>query len=590
MDTLSDQARKRAREMIRNKFSSVDQLDDTGILASQLEKELNIVNAKLNSEVQSKLDSLKSAVDLMDESETKLTKLFKNITKIDEKIALTNTTISKTERLKYAHNARDNITKVMDQVKFFVNVPQRVDQLKELLSSNPLHLREVFLEALKLESLRAALMKELKVSRHRRRSMTTMTRESMDMGLQQRRDSIIGIGDYSNETKETVEKQLKVVPELVRDVKSLVLSHIDRMFDIAEENPALLVQAFEIIEMQQEYNDRRNIANERLMKDTLTEDDMKLNNSQKKNAKFFEQTGIKVELYENIHADVEQRLRDMFDRAVEGEFEREEHKLAGPKATAVRMMGTQLLTKIKYFQNSILPCIPPSYDAMFIFMEAFEFKLLPELREMLRSLADMKVSEILDIISWFEYLISSLEDFSTCSPEHPDARKPAVNEINAMKAEMMLEYKERIKSQVHQWFNNIKSRENEITKSTDNTLITSHPEDMFNIIHAQLNVAKEKLPPEYVKEVAIACLQVLQDVQRQSYDTLQHNLTSLDAETLCAIVNDNQRMEEKCREFTDEMLRYVRDNEERDMLDGIANEVATEYLLIANKAVTSIAR
>ncbi len=138
--------------------------------------------------------------------------------------------------------------------------------------------------------------------------------------------------------------------------------------------------------------------------------------------------------------------------------------------------------------------------------------------------------------------------------------------------------------------NTWKQRSKEITKSTDNTLITSYPEDIFNIIHAQLNVAKEKLPQEYVKEVAIACFQVLQDVQRQSYDTLQHNLTSLDAKTLCAIVNDNQRMEEKCREFTDEMLLYVRDYEERDMLDGNGNEVATEFLLIANQAVKSISR
>ncbi len=73
----------------------------------------------------------------------------------------------------------------------------------------------------------------------------------------------------------------------------------------------------------------------------------------------------------------------------------------------------------------------------------------------------------------------------------------------------MLEYKERIKNQVIEWFDNIKKQPLELNKNTNGLLVTPNPEDMFNIIHAQLEVAREKLPLEYTKEVAIACLQVL---------------------------------------------------------------------------------
>ena len=72
----------------------------------------------------------------------------------------------------------------------------------------------------------------------------------------------------------------------------------------------------------------------------------------------------------------------------------------------------------------------------------------------------------------------------------------------------MLEYKERIKNQVIEWFDNIKKQPLELNKNTNGLLVTPNPEDMFNIIHAQLEVAREKLPLEYTKEVAIACLQV----------------------------------------------------------------------------------
>jgi hypothetical protein len=99
---------------------------------------------------------------------------------------------------------------------------------------------------------------------------------------------------------------------------------------------------------------------------------------------------------------------------------------------------------------------------------------------------------------------------------------------------------------------NIKKQPLEIVKSSNNTLITSNPEDMFNIIHAQLDVARslsplsplspllssfspthsslshgrEKLPKEHIKEVAFSMLQVLQEVQRQSYDSLSERFRS----------------------------------------------------------------
>lgn len=115
-------------------------------------------------------------------------------------------------------------------------------------------------------------------------------------------------------------------------------------------------------------------------------------------------------------------------------------------------------------------------------------------------------------------------------PPDPDLSLP---QYSNLKTELLMEYKERIKSQVHEWFANIAAQSVEISVS-DKMLITNKPEDMFNIIHAQISVAHEKLPPEYVKEVGIACLQVLQDVQRQTYDML-HNQKSDGKPRSCAL-------------------------------------------------------
>ena len=54
-----------------------------------------------------------------------------------------------------------------------LRVPERVAYLRELLDSDPSRLKEVFLESLKLESLRFALVDEIEQNRGRRGSTIT---------------------------------------------------------------------------------------------------------------------------------------------------------------------------------------------------------------------------------------------------------------------------------------------------------------------------------------------------------------------------------------------------------------------------------
>lgn len=82
-----------------------------------------------------------------------------------------------------------------------------------------------------------------------------------------------------------------------------VMGSVERMFDLAATHPEDLVTAMEIIEMQQDYNERRN---KRIL-------------AQKK-AKAA-QGGPAVKLYDDISASVQQRVRKLLDHVMEGEFE-----------------------------------------------------------------------------------------------------------------------------------------------------------------------------------------------------------------------------------------------------------------------------
>jgi len=54
---------------------------------------------------------------------------------------------------------------------------------------------------------------------------------------------------------------------------------------------------------------------------------------------------------------------------------------------------------------------------------------------------------------------------------------------------------------------------------------------------------------------------VLQSVQRDAYDNLSHHWQDMAVDTMCALINDNQRMREKCDEFGEHVLRFVENGE-----------------------------
>jgi len=170
-------------------------------------------------------------------------------------------------------------------------------------------------------------------------------------------------------------------------------------------------------------------------------------------------------------------------------------------STVLIIAANQIIQKLTVFKEDVAPCIPDHYQPLSQYLDAFDELLLPKIADLSLQLADLKVSELLDFINWIEY-------HNDCITRLGFGNRDTLSKLLLTKHELMLEYKDRIKNQVVTWFDNIKKQSLEISKAQDGSLVTSNPEDMFNILHAQLEVAKDKLPLEYTKEVAVACLQV----------------------------------------------------------------------------------
>ena len=64
----------------------------------------------------------------------------------------------------------------------------------------------------------------------------------------------------------------------------------------------------------------------------------------------------------------------------------------------------------------------------------------------------------------------------------------------------------------------------------------------------------------------------------------------MDVETLCSVVNDNQRMQEKCEEFGDRMIKHVPQADQREVLTAMLEDISSEYVSFSVHAIGYLSR
>eukprot|EP01031_Cornospumella_fuschlensis_P050624 gene50624-61922_t len=72
--------------------------------------------------------------------------------------------------------------------------------------------------------------------------------------------------------------------------------------------------------------------------------------------------------------------------------------------------------------------------------------------------------------------------------------------------------------------------------------------------------------------------------------TRSYGQGDVEVEQLCALINDNQRMQEKCDEFGKDLLHIITQEDERDIIEAVLDEVSREYLNIARRAVETLSK
>lgn len=542
MEALNALALKKARESIAARFSDVSSLDDIATYRTTIQKNLAGADSKLNVAVQGKLDALKRAVDLMDESSGKLNEFTNTMAVVNDRILMTCTGISSYVKLSKAHHARENIKKVIQQVDFFIKVPERIDYLNHQLEVEPYNMKAVFTEAISQQALREALLSEISKNQHSEQHHHQHQHQHQQGNNNRRRLSAGGHGhghghDESNGggsmtaeerqqhdheyavMKRAVEKHLSIVPLLLKSIEDKLWDNLDNIWTLCAENPADIVSTFEIIAMWDEYCNRKGRAI-RLKALEIGKEGEAVEKMVRKcvvgtyKCKSMDEMKNYTIRYDHILDEARHRLQTKLDEKVESAFqamkntakntrngngndeeeeeqeEEEEFNAKESKVVKTLEAASQILDLLQTFKSDIDHCVPPEYEAMEMFLSSLDSYLVPEIINLVDhssvdGLGSLDVGDLIKLIDWMEYYVSEMVLI-----EQGD-RDSTVEFIN--KAEDLLhEYLERIKKQVNEWFVNIKQQQTEVIGNTDGTLFTSKPEDMFNALHMQMAVAQGK--------------------------------------------------------------------------------------------------
>ena len=283
---------------------------------------------------------------------------------------------------------------------------------------------------------------------------------------------------------------------------------------------------------------------------------------------------------------VKGRIKHMFSEKVEMTFElaKTDVSLLTLTPTARTLTAaSQVLRMITEFNHDVIPCTPPHYNIIGEFIEALEEFMDPFLYSTMSQVTELAVADMMQVIDWIESYVSQLAMFD-------EDGRPFCMKLGRIAEQLLSEYLTRIKNQVLSWFKNIKGLKVEIKENSDGTLITSTPEEMFNVLYHQFDVAKEKLPTEYFKDVLHGMIDALKSVQSESYDMLVATWMRTEVDTLCAGINDTQRMQDKGDELAETQIMLVPQEKEQEKLKYKLDELSNRYISIAVDSVAFLSR
>eukprot|EP01084_Bolivina_argentea_P269806 458648_1 len=558
-----------ARELIMDKFKEVGSLEHIGELRTEYVRKQAVAASQLSSSVHVRLDSVKRARDLITESTQHVMDIKQRVQEMDKLASNCRGLFEKYPHIKCLHRARKNLAITENLLEYSYAIPEKARELIKLLSEHKDQIKYIATETSMLEDWREGVMHSLKVYREKVMNPITSSESSNEMDSARKYQCIV----------KQLGLQLSLTLELSEAIRNHILHTVSGTFDsngklveggcfpLALANPSLLIATLEAYELLHEGVNRRWKEAKRLAIEGGEDLDIAL-------AGFDSPERLNEKLMAAIEKHILTRITAEFSSSQMAAVDSGKSKLNATLGAA-----TSLLLDLKVINERVAPCFPSRYDILAFFRGVYEQFLKDLLLPLVATedrMFEYEVVDILEAIKWLQY-------YSEQETEVPEF----VQAMSVLKSTYLI----RIKGQINEWIGNLRSNQgNKPVQYNDGTWHTPYPDDIFNLIHVQINVAKS-LPVAFLGDVLVALLDALhigQMAESTYIDTKWRTIAQQDngLEQLCSIVNDDLRMQEKIGNLCDEVNEAMQPHD-CTYLNNKMDEVMTQYvtgaLLATNK-------
>ena len=550
---LISEANRRALSRVKNCFQGTSEFKNIQFLAHQCQLEIDLIKIDIDPKLQeydllnnyfcSKVDCLKKDIN---KTIRYLTESQKNKSLYDKSFSDASYSRQLFEYMRKVNNAKQNIQTIFDKVKTFQSVASDIQYLNE----RKLHATDREASSISFFPIieDVAMLQRLELWRDEViDEILTIEEEEAFPNVALNNNINLSFDLHPEEEsycdKPSLRAYFRGILDDVTELSDFIrASTKDKILDCiywGQKNPAYLVHIVGVFEY-------------------ISQQDERISVNKKIKSKVHHESTFKQKTLQLLAKSIGDTVQRNFSSYM---FKAVDENMSVLEATLGAV--TDGMINLIVFKGEISPCFPKTYGLNEIYMQHFTDFIVPQIKQLYhRSKETLSVQDLIRLISWLEHYDLQMKSIDSKST-HPEFLQDVKY--------LVLEYINRVKSQIHEWLDNILRRERYVFQNSNGLYISSNPEDIISSLSIQLSVAKENLPSGFMVELKAVCIEELHRMNQILKNDVERNWESMHVEEICSIINDTSLMHDMCEQF---FMEGKRD----ENLEMKINDLCVEYV------------
>ncbi|KAK9812960.1 hypothetical protein WJX72_006516 [[Myrmecia] bisecta] len=487
-------ARKAAVEEVEKLLQHPEDLKRLDGLLEEYTQKHQANKAQLSATVASQVEAARSGMELLDKAQRTLTKMRECYKMIDMLCSECSNLIDNHEKIQLLSAVHYNLGKTLQDVEKVVALPNEAAYAEEMLRDDT-QLLQAFECLANLEGT------------------SIMAQQALQSGTRLKREDTHNLNSYFNKVKDTMGKFEERLWSIIRNFITL-----------GRENPAMLVNAVRIVELQ-ELVDKQLEASGQAGK-------LHPRKAYRKRAE--QQIGMCIQ---DTFAPLLQRCSQLM--AAGEDTDKRTSEILGE--------AHEFVIQLADIYDYVTPCFPEKYRIFSVIWKEYHQHMAFMLDCVGACAQQLANSDILKVIDW----ISSYQD--TCRELGIEEEEIVFPKGTDRGITLLIDkYIERMHDTLNTWFTNILEADlnSDPKQSDDGKLWTPGAVDFFRIVNEQVQVVEDVTQGEMLLRTGEAVLKVMKEFQEAQE---RHLAGSLSVPLLCAVVNNNTRCYNESMEFAERM-------------------------------------